>query len=776
MKFIHTLKRIASEKGFLLTLGISLLLLFFFYGKLLRHPASTYFSAGGDGLQIYYETIYHVKYDHAYWSQSSINYPYGESIFFTGAMPFVNNVAKIFGTGAAPLGVALINLLMLFSPVLGALFLYAIFRHLRLPWYYGALSATAIAFLSPQVMRMAGHYSLTWIFLIPAFIYMLLRFYDQAGAMKSVFIGFIVFLGASTHLYFLAFFATIGGAYWLVLFLSRDRGFGRIKFAAKHLAIQFIAPVLLLQSLIMMSDHVHDRTHAPWGYLVFHSRLDGVFYPYGKPYEPIFHSIFKNVNPPDDQLTFEGMSYVGLVAMGGLLLLFSVQLYRLFRKRFRLVLQVTDNKALNIFFWVSLVLLYFSFGKPFIGGHENWLTYLGPVRQFRAIGRFTWAFFYIANIIAVYRIFRVLQHKKILRILVLVLVPSLLFYDAYYLNAGKEKEYDNHIAELEDESDKLPADQWMKGFNAAQFQAILPLPYFHQGSENIARVPADADIVRQSYIVSLKTGLPLMGVNSARVSLSQTVNLISLVMDPNKPFDVMKDIHDKRPLLLLVKKEMLDENEKRILALAKQIATSAQYEIYSLALNDLANIPETYHDWLGGEVDAMKKYSQGKFFSSDSTPFFIYRNYDNGNGRAFRGKASHKFVTTEFERVIDTVIPVPGTYLCSFWMDHIRDDIYPRVTMETFVYDTSKKVQPFYSISDALRNVQAIDGNWGLIEFPITVPAAGMHLQFTVWNKDLKPGTELCIDELLLRPGGTNLFFRDGNDIFWNNCYYHGAK
>src|ERR1041385_3478929 len=171
MKFVHTLKRIFSDKGLLLTLVLSLCIVCIFYGKLLLHPCSTYFGAHGDGLLIYYETLFHIKHDTAFWSQNSINYPYGESIFFTGTMPFINNFAKLFGTSAGPFGIGLINLVMLFSPVIGALFIYAIFRHLRLPWHYGALTATAIAFLSPQMMRMQGHYSLQWVFLIPALFY-----------------------------------------------------------------------------------------------------------------------------------------------------------------------------------------------------------------------------------------------------------------------------------------------------------------------------------------------------------------------------------------------------------------------------------------------------------------------------------------------------------------------------------------------------------------------------------------------------------------------------
>jgi hypothetical protein len=96
MNFKHTFVRIFRDKGLLLTLFLSILVVCFFYGDLLLHPCSTYFGSTGDGMQIYYETLFHIKYDTEWWTQNSINYPYGESIFFTGAMPFVTHLVKIF--------------------------------------------------------------------------------------------------------------------------------------------------------------------------------------------------------------------------------------------------------------------------------------------------------------------------------------------------------------------------------------------------------------------------------------------------------------------------------------------------------------------------------------------------------------------------------------------------------------------------------------------------------------------------------------------------------
>lgn len=771
MKLLHRLRRIFSDKGLLLTLALSLAVMTFFFGKLLLHPGKTYFGASGDGLQIYYETIYHVKYDSDYWRQHSVNYPYGESIFFTGAMPFVNNVAKIFGSGAAPFGVALINLLMLFSPVIGALFLYGIFRHMRLPWIYGALCATTIAFLSPQMARFTGHYSLAWVFLLPAMIYLLLRFYDYPSLRKSFIIAFLAFLGATTHLYFLVFFGLMGGFYWATLFFTRDRGFGRFTFALKHFAIQFLLPFVLIELITILTDHVNDRTAAPWGFLTYHSNLTGVFFPFGKPYETFLR---KYIDP--DAVEFEGVAYVGLAAMAGLLTVTGVQLYRLARLRFRLLLSVTDSKVLNIFFWSSLAILWFSFGHPFIGDHEEWVVHLGPLRQFRAIGRFSWIFFYIVNIIAVCRIYRVAQNKKFLRTGVMILLPAILAYDMYYNVRGMEDFLNNRIEELEDVSNQLPQDQWLNGFDAKTYQAILPLPYFNTGSENLNRPVSDADIVKYSFIVSLKTGLPMMGVVSARTSIGQTENILQLVLDPLRPVPVLKDLPDQRPLLLVVRPATLDENEQRIVSLAKHIASSNEYELYSVSPAAIASLQKNQYTTVKAAFDTCHHYTAGEFLSNDSNVFYIHRSFDNYKGKPFTGSGSFTGSMREHQALLDTTLRAPGDYLVSYWVHNIGKDLYPRAVIEVAAIDDSAKVQPFYAYFNIYHRLRAIDGEWGLVEFPLTLPAPSCHVTINTWNLEMKRTDNMEVDDLLIRPVHADLYKVKGDTIIRNDRIYYPSK
>lgn len=320
----------------------------------------------------------------------------------------------------------------------------------------------------------------------------------------------------------------------------------------------------------------------------------------------------------------------------------------------------------------------------------------------------------------------------------MIVISTLLFTDMYYFNRGTQDLYNNKIAALDDDSNSLPEDAWLKNFNASSYQAILPLPYFHNGSENLCRIATDPEIVRCSYIVSLKTGLPMMGVTSARVSLGQTRKMVPLVLEAIRPIPVLKELPDHRPLLIVVRKEMLDSNEKAILDLAVLIGKSTEYEIYSLDPVCLNILVENRYKAVKLEYSSARKFPTGIFIATDSAVNFVYNSFNSHKGNAYRGGGNYSGKIHEFNAIYDSTITHSGNYTASFWFNHIGDDIYPRLIIEIFATDPAGKAPPYYFMSNALLQLKAIDGNWGLEEMPITIPAENSHLKITVWNPEMK--------------------------------------
>lgn len=772
------LQRYFTDKGLLLVLLVGLLLTLFFFGKLVTHPGSRYFGLQGDGMQIYYQTMYHVKYDTTYWHQQSINYPDGENIFFTGALPMFTNVVKVFGPDAAELSVSLLNLLMLFSPLLGAVFLYALFRHLRLPWWYGALAALGIMFLSPQLERMTGHYSLALSFMLPALIYGLVRFYDYPRLRLSVFIGLLVLLAAGTHLYLLVFCLAAGGMYWLVLFITRDRGFGRWKFVLLHFGIQFLLPVLLLQLLVGITDTETDRTAVPWGFTEYVANWSSVFYPYNSSYTWLVNPWFKPYFG-----SYEGVAYIGLAAAFGLITVVIVQLVRLVRGRFSLVLAVTDRKVINIFCWTSLLLMFFSFGWPFLLGDDDYLLkYAGPFRQFRALGRFTWMFYYMMNILAVYRLWKLAENSTgrfgvWLRRSVVVVVPALLLLDAWEHARPLEAKLNNRSEILEDTQNTLPANRWLRSIVPADYQALLPLPYFHYGSESAARFPDKSDIVTNAYDVSLKTGLPMLSMLAGRSSIGKAFDHISLVDDPLDPLPLLNRLPNKRPFLVIARMAELSVNERELVALADLLSETPQYNVYRLDPAKIAARVAAQYDVHRAQFAAQKTWPVWPFNSTDSLRTYACRDFEECKGQPFRGAHSMAGTAAGFNELYFAPVPgaKPGNHTVGFWFGNYRSDLYGRTTIEFSLLGENDKIDTVIYNSVA-RSIKATRGNWALVEFPFVLNNPDQRVHIVVWNPELPKEAPLLFDDLLIRNDNTHLFDARIDTITHNNRTYYRPK
>ncbi len=143
--------------GILLSGVLSLVILMIFFGKIIRDPGKYYFSTTGDGLKAYFVALYHVEHDTTTFRSAGMNYPFGELLPFTDGQPPVVNSIRFISENIGDIRdhtVAIINLLMLFSVLAGAVFLCLILTEADVKWWYAAVASVGIAFLSPQIGRL----------------------------------------------------------------------------------------------------------------------------------------------------------------------------------------------------------------------------------------------------------------------------------------------------------------------------------------------------------------------------------------------------------------------------------------------------------------------------------------------------------------------------------------------------------------------------------------------------------------------------------------------
>ncbi len=435
------------------------------------------------------------------------------------------------------------------------------------------------------------------------------------------------------------------------------------------------------------------------------------------------------------------------------------------------------NPVLNTFFWAGIVALLLAFAYPFkIQGYERWLSHAGPLKQLRAIGRFAWVFYYIINIVAFYMICQwVSTIKPIFKNVVLSIVLFIMCLDAYYTANDKQNLFNNKIAQLEDAKNVLPENKWLAEIDTDNYQAIIGLPYFHVGSENIWISPA-SEIVKDVFITSLKTGLPTTMVFLSRTSLSQTYKNIQLIKEPYRELEIMKDFQNKKPFLVLARESELNENEKQILKLCKKIKTTPLFNVYELNIEDLNRRCDDLYPNTVKEMNRQKTVDIDGFKYTDSVKTFVYKGFEETkNKNSFSGTGCYEGKLKDYNVLFNDTVPNfknEQEYTVSFWLDNYTEDMYPRTTCVMECIDSVGSYNRFEF--PMWYQLKIIDGNDALIENKIKVKNKKDHLVITIWHYDIADERKMFrLDELFIRPTKDTIYkINDQQSIMCNNRIY----
>lgn len=745
------------KKGVILTSVLSLVIIISFFGSIVKSPNKYYFASGGDGFKSYYGAIYHLEYDSAYFQFQGMNYPYGESVFFTDNQPLLTNTVNLISDHILDIRehvVGIINLSMIFSILLAALCLYLLFFELGVDWWFASLASIGICLLSPQIGRMAGHFSLSHLFWIPLMLYLIFRFSKKPQWKLSILIALVGFLAASMHLYFAAFYGLLITFYWLFSKNWLKENWHVRRNALFHWFVQACFCFILLEIIVGSTDHVSDRTSHPYGTLVYLAHPISIFLPGGAPYSfvPKYISVFNH-------LQWEGFAFIGMVSFIGFLIGIVSMLRRLIIGRN--FWEISNVGVLNSFIWASFFALLLSFGLPFIWNMDWLLDYLGPFRQLRGLGRFAWLFYYVINVTVFYLLYQwfIKQKSRSVAIAVITGAFILFFIDGYYNIRNVSVSIKNTKPLIEDRNNELAANKWMNQIDKSQFQTILPLPYFHVGSENIWIEPS-FNSLENTLIASLKSGLPTTAVMMGRTSISQTYLNYSLVMEPLHSFDILNDFKNRKDILLMcMKGYQPNKEEQRLQNASSFLVGNDLFDLYRLPFDSLKQLPDKYHRKVIADFYPAQLISKGAHLLSDTNSFVHYVNFDEEVNPAYTGAGAHSLRVSEWNGLFDQKLMKAkrgDTYLVSFWLQNYRTDAYPRFNIEMAqVGADGQTVDYFYS--DIHRYIRATDKNWALFEIPISVKEDDVLLKIAINNRVLRKANYI-MDEFLIRKSDNNVF------------------
>ncbi|MGB4327927.1 MAG: hypothetical protein WBJ36_03510 [Tenuifilum sp.] len=747
---------------YIVVVAVGLLFTYLFAGDVVKNINHRYFAQSGDGAKDYYATFYHIKHDKSYIHSNSMNYPFGESIFFAGSQPIVSNTIKFISQNiydVSPYTVAIYNLLILISIAFTVLVIYLIFKHLNLPIWYSLLVAIGITFLSPQIDRIGGHFALSYTIVLPLFILLLLKFHRQKSIGLSVLILFAGMWASITHGYFFTFYMVMFLAYWIWQKPWRKEFEWRKQWL--HVVLQIAIPLIVVPTLILYIEPVEDRTTWPWGFLFYRAFPESVFLSPGRPYWGWLNSLVKIRN-----LQWEGIAYVGLVST----IIFLIGLFSFIKnavnRRWGKTLTITSQPLMDRLFWLSFLLLLFSFGIPFIFKLEFLLEYLGPIRQFRGIGRFAWLFYYTMNIVAFYLIWqKVKGYKPIYRIL-LVIPIAILLYDACFHSKSQKHFINNSLPEL----DYAFHSNSKPNINIDEFQAIMPIPFFSVGSENYWHESACFGSMVKMYALSQLTGLPLNATYTSRSSVWRCVENLNLIMEPLQEYPVLKYYNHGKDILLFVDPhcDQINQNERRIITISTPIDTLWGYELRRLKVADLAKLPEVYRNEYLNATPAMADTISGNYYFQEfeSTPTPI----------AFKGNGALKINRRGYTNLYWGRLPNNSSseITVSFWVNRMKADIVPRNRIEIVTGKEEGKWETWNGFG-FMEKTKAFWNDWALVEYNLKLNNPSDFICISVAPLLAKSG-DVYIDNVLIKPSNFNVKFVMGDFVLLNNRLFNNIS
>ncbi|MEX1002347.1 MAG: hypothetical protein WDZ35_09565 [Crocinitomicaceae bacterium] len=729
-----------------LTFLISALVLFYYFHEVLLHPNDYLFAPGGDGIKNYYSYLFHAKHDASFWHFGGMNYPYYEHIVYTDAHPLLSWL--IGQLGLASVGIGILNVLMLLSYPICSVFLFLIFRHYKVTHLWAIAAAVAITYMAPQLGRLTGHFALSYVFAIPMMWWILIQCRQGRPALWSVISFLYIMAFFFTHPYLGVILALFCAVYWLVVYAYNR---GEWKNAVGFTTIQLITPFLLFRILVFTTDTHVDRIDTPGGfYNLFGAWSSVIAAPYG-PLNEFVNWIGVRMK------SWETWSYVGAAT----LLFFLISLVYSFVKRKTLPLRLLFRHELFQFFIAAYLLLIFSFCFPFKFEWFRWIPdYIGPLKQFRVLGRFSWIFFYVvttASIVAFYHIYR-REGKRFGFSLVFFVGIAFYFVESNKVLTDVANVISQHKNTFQKEQLENPLKETIAHIDTAKYDAFILLPFTHMSSENMMLL-GEEKANFDAFMISYHTGLPMLNAVSSRQSQQEAIKFNNLFGPEFVEKELLDDLPKDAKIALIINDAYLKDTE---LPMVYAHHNKLQFENDRFTVftfdRDTWNTDFYFHQVK--ELHEKAVYEVGEDWKSTvADPWFIYESWDDKRSESLKGKGSFERIKMDYDEVysLATEDLEEGNYTVSFWFNYYVD----RADLMCFAeaqYRGDKKSEwlDTYDIKQSTHIV----GHWMFCELNFTITKEMKIIKIIMaGNRSREP---YILDELLIRKSDGAPLFSSG--------------
>ena len=800
----HTLHNLASPKrghtfwGLVVVLAVASLFIWAKHGTWLKAPNEVMFSKSSDGFKNYMTSAWHVQQDSSYVHFGGMNYPFGDHVLFTDNQPILCAAIKWWSRNVFDVRdnvIGIIHLSLVISIIFGAGVIYLLLRKLHLPVWYAGVVAMGITFLSPQYNRFDGHFGLSHIWVLPMLLLLLCRYEErQSRRYQSLLIGILIWFSSQLHFYYLGVTAIFLGFYTLFQILQ-DFSVRNIWTRLSHIVVMVVLPFAVLNVWIHWSDYSPDRSAYPYGFTDYIGHWEGVFLPYE--FFPMHQWIGLHLTKIRG-LDFEAETYVGLAA-------FVFTLWLIFKRRFRLFEPEWEHAAyhrvhknyLRGVCFAAFAILIFGLGFPFsIKGLEWMIDYLGPIRQFRGLARFTWAFYYAINVLLFYIIWNksqrmqleekwiawvssksnfVARHVTSFAKWSLALIPLIvLSWEAYYFQKHKLLPLMPSLAQHSVVA--ASPDHWLNKVDFGRFQALMPLPYYHVGSENIW-LEVYYPLFQRVQYTALQTGVPDMGVNMSRLAIGRMVKSMQFSLLACEPPVLLSELPDNRPIALMIEMSKWDEMQKKY----RHLIDKATPVYQNSELKIMALVPDSIRAWSQQEAqsialeDRRATIDAGDDFRSEIKPLWhasLHFDSNNTSEHIFQGKGAGQGNLGDTTWIWKKPMP-KGTYDFSIWTK-VDEDM--GMTQEVkFLENSLADAHQISFRKETLRSeIKTIVNGWALYVLSFEVLEDQSTMGIFLHKKNAN--APFWYDEVLIKDKNFNLYHRESGWVMRNNYWYKLPK
>jgi hypothetical protein len=577
--------RLLSKENLLILLLQAILCLIAF-NKFFVHPTQTLFMDLFDGIKNYFTFQSYLQQD-ASLGLALVNghaYPFGDYLFYADLTPSIAVPLRLFSIyiyDISDYGIPIFNTIIILLHWIAALVAYRLTKHfVQTPWL-AVLIAISLTWINPQLGRLGnGHFNLSVILFLLLTLLFLVHIYKGYWAnpegyfsnnkRKLLALWVTLYVASFTHLYFLPILGlTIG---FFALFYALELKFYKHQSwvnSLKPLVILgltcFLGLVAVMGTILLVDNYYSLRAvgNSGYDYADWKLSIASLFTAREFNYIRYFFSYSQPIH-------YETNLYMGAFTLYGLT---GLLLLKLFGKSLYLSVQAALAEApfVGPLLGAALFCFFVALGDQyyFLDNQYYFKNYLNPffylrkfvstVEQFRCLARFYWPAFWIFSLAlaaCVDYYYRKHQHqgaKFAVGCLALLAVSDT--KDVITFQNGTYKA--NYFAKQWDEMGYKELGQ----IDFSKYQALLPLPYFHTSSEVKGHVlDGGAHYNRLIQFISLRSKLPMMSVQSARLPVEHTQHLFSM-FDQSSPNQALLDQLNDKPILVLYHKEFHDKKD-----------------------------------------------------------------------------------------------------------------------------------------------------------------------------------------------------------------------